>query len=1138
MTATHRLSNGRYTTVISDAGAGYSAFGEICLTRWSADNTRDADGCFLYLRDLDSGLFWSAGHQPVQHPTERYEVQCGGGAVVITRQDAGIETRTEIRVASNADVEWRRYTLINLGLRRRRLDLTTYVEVALNTLEADAGHPAFSKLFVQTEYLAGSSALLARRRQRTPEEKPLFLLHALLDRSGITTSLEFETDRARFIGRGYTLANPQAMLVRTALSGAVGSVLDPILSLRCSVILEPGQSVQFDTLLGAGSDRALLERMLAEVSTGTARDRIFGSGVAGSGATPPRDTVSPAAGGRRYRPAPSRVQAATSSEALQFFNGYGGFNASGDEYVIRLDRTGDGVRCPPLPWTNVIANESAGFVASERNTGFTWAVNSRLNRLTPWLNDPVCDPSGEAIYIRDEDAGLFWSPTPGPVPGSGAYETRHGFGYTTYRHASQDLSHELVCFVPRDAPAKIFQLKITNDRATTRRLSLFFYVEWVLGALRSETVSNIITEFAAEGRVQLAMNPAAIELRDHVAFAAVAGPGDDRSRSTADRAGFLGYCGTVDRPEAVASSRPLDGRCGQGLDQCAAFQIDVVLAPHATAEWSFVLGHARNREAALQLAEQYRVPSAVDAALHEVRAFWREILSGVHVDTPSPALDLMVNGWLNYQNLSCRIWARTGFYQSGGAFGFRDQLQDSAALVYLAPHLTRRQILIHAGSQFPEGDVLHWWHPAMNQGLRTKFSDDLLWLPYITLLYVAATGDRALLDEHAGFVTAEQLGAGVDEVLVAPALTGTTASVYEHCCLAIDRSLTKGRHGLPLMGTGDWNDGMNRVGRLGRGESVWLGFFLYTIIESFAPLCEQRGDTARATRYREYRMDLGVALNDGGWDGEWYRRAWYDDGSPLGSGESDECQIDALAQAWAVLSGAAPKDRACQALDAMERLLVDEPLGLIRLLTPPFDRTLHDPGYIKGYLPGIRENGGQYTHAALWAVRAVAEAGRSERAVTLLDLLNPVRHGDTAEHIAVYKTEPYVVAADVYGIAPHTGRGGWTWYTGSAAWMFRVALESILGITLADGKALVLRPCIPAAWPGFAARYRLPDGKTVYEIRLQRTSASTSVQVTGLDAHVADGAVRVPLIADGRTHRVNIELGDDINPSYRPRISP
>jgi N,N'-diacetylchitobiose phosphorylase len=515
------------------------------------------------------------------------------------------------------------------------------------------------------------------------------------------------------------------------------------------------------------------------------------------------------------------------------------------------------------------------------------------------------------------------------------------------------------------------------------------------------------------------------------------------------------------------------------------------------------------------------------------------MLAGVQIATPSPVLDLMVNGWLAYQNLSCRMWGRSAYYQSGGAFGFRDQLQDSAALLYLDPSITRAQILLHAAHQFVEGDVMHWWHPPTSKGIRTRFSDDLLWLPYITAFYVARTGDTGVLDAEAPFVTGPELESDEDERFMVPENSGLVGSVYEHCCLAIDRSLTAGVHGIPLMGSGDWNDGMNRVGREGRGESVWLGFFLFAILDDFIPLAESRDDAERAARYREYRDRLGESLNDAGWDGGWYRRAFYDDGTPLGTASGDECRIDAIAQAWSVLSGAAPAERAEIALDAAEQHLVREEEKLIRLLTPPFDNTENDPGYIKGYLPGIRENGGQYTHGALWVVRALAELGRAERATKLLEMLSPITHGRTPSEVEVYRAEPYVIAADVYSVAPHVGRGGWTWYTGSAGWMYRVALESLLGLTIVGGSRLELRPCVPESWPGFTVRMRLPDGRTRYEIVLTRAGAGASTTQLHVDGElladaVENGAASIALVRDGGAHLLQISLAGDLTPRYAP----
>ncbi|TMQ64567.1 MAG: hypothetical protein E6K78_08905 [Candidatus Eisenbacteria bacterium] len=571
-------------------------------------------------------------------------------------------------------------------------------------------------------------------------------------------------------------------------------------------------------------------------------------------------------------------------------------------------------------------------------------------------------------------------------------------------------------------PVKVVQVRITNHGTRERSLSLASYQRLVLGALPEVSGRTVVTSFDQDSEILCARQQVSDDFLEGVAFGAAVADAPVTTRFTADREAFLG-------------GGALDGRCGAGLDPCFAIQLDLRLGPKETRVLAFLLGHAKDEAAGRDVVLRLREPRALDASLGETRGGWESLLQRVRIETPTEALDLMVNGWLLYQALACRLWGRSALYQSGGAFGFRDQLQDAAAFLMIEPSIARRQILLHAAHQFVEGDVLHWWHPPSGRGIRTRFADGLLWLPYVTALYVRATGEPKILDESVPFLEGRTLEPGEDEAYLEPVRV-KGATLYEHCCRAVDRSLGLGPHGLPLFGSGDWNDGMNRVGVKGRGESVWMGFFLCSILGDFQPICERRGDTSRAERYRDFGERLRSALESAGWDGAWYRRGYYDDGAPLGSRSSDECQIDALAQAWAVLSGAAERGRACRALRAVDERLVSTRQKLVRLLAPPFEAGSHDPGYIKGYVRGVRENGGQYTHAALWVVQAMFELGWRDRAAAVLEMLSPVTHAASAAGVQVYQVEPHVVAADIYGEPPHTGRGGWTWYTGSAGWMF------------------------------------------------------------------------------------------------------
>jgi cyclic beta-1,2-glucan synthetase len=1208
-------------------------------------------GLKFFIRDLRSGTFWAAGQTTGQ---------------VITRSTPGVfqldHIQEELKVSLEACVlndrsaELRRLTLTDLSHEDRLIEVTSLAEVVLNHPAAHAAHPAFSKLFLQTEYVAEHRALLTHRRPRDPEEHTPTLVHALLESGPV----EWETDRALFFGRGFHRDRPAAMQTRTPLSGTVGNVLDPVACLRRQVKIPAGASVTLTFLLGVGSAAHGAGPLVAGLDTdthilaafdqarqsgedqrrrlgGTAEDHLYAHHLAAailrgdrclrpsplpqlapgshpsdlsalgidphqplvvvhasapisqyllklqriwhglslpiqlavvgnegvvtgslpgvlpikeSDLTAPhRDLLSVHARlvvteglpdlaqlvpgvppSSRANPRPVSTPTDRKESELAFYNGRGGFSPDGREYVIHLPSGPHGrLDLPPRPWTNVLANEKLGGIVSETGAGTTWGGNSREHRLTPWSNDPVLDPHGEALYLREESDGHYFSILPGPVPAGGHYEVRHGQGYSRFQRQGDDLEIETLVFVHHEDPLRFQRIRLRNTTSRPRQFSLLTCSQLVLGDTPENSERYVVTSHDPGTGALLARNPVAGPFASHVTFSLISGGSPlPQLQFSGDRLEVLGEDQDPTSPAALRGTG-LKGRVGAGLAPCFAFQGTIELAPDETTEIWVLLGQAESEDELAVLLSRYARPSACAEAWLATRKFWRDGLDGLQIRTPSPALDLMVNGWLGYQTLACRMMGRSAFYQSGGAYGFRDQLQDSLSLLPLWPERTRQQILRHAAHQFVEGDVLHWWHPPLSRGIRTRFADDLLWLPLATVEYLKATGDRGILAQVTPFLKAQQLEPGQDEVFLQPEPSSESADLYEHCCRALDRSLTLGRHGLPLFGTGDWNDGMNRVGRQGLGESVWMGFFLVTIIDGFLPLCEDCQDHERAARYRRYRNDMVHTLNDSGWDGGWYRRGYYDDGSPLGSWENKECAIDALAQSWSVLSGVAPPARADQVMDAVEEHLINDDERLIRLLTPPFVDTPHDPGYIKGYVAGVRENGGQYTHAALWVVKAMATLGRRQRAAALLELLNPINHALTPAQVDRYQVEPYVVAADVYGAAPHVGRGGWTWYTGSSGWMHRVALESVLGFR-PEGDTLVIAPCVPDEWPEYSINWAVPGNSgTRYQVRVTNPQGCSAVVVSctldGADLPAADGTARLPLLKDGQEHLVVITLG-------------
>ena len=1309
----HLLSNSRYHVMATHAGGGYSRWHDLAVTRWREDATCDAWGTFIYLRDRDTGRYWSTAYQPTLRKADHYEAIFVQARAEYRRRDEAIEAHTEISVSPEDDVEIRRVTLTNQSSQTRHIEVTSYAEVVLAPLNADLAHRAFSNLFVQTEILRDRQAILCTRRPRTPGEQVPWMFHLLAAPGARADAPSYETDRARFIGRGRTAANPVVLDsgnnpssvskgntkggskdISQRLSNTAGPVLDPIVAIRRTLTLLPDESASVQIISGVADtreaalavldkycDRHFIERafemawfqsqeVLRHINASEAEAQIYGrlassviygnalrraapsviarnqlgqSGLwrfAISGDLPivllrigdlnrielvrqmlqahaywrmkglradlvilnedfsgyravlqdqimglintgPEAQMIDRPGGVFVRRAdelseedrvlfqtvarvvltdtaetlaeqvgrraaaerlPSRLEPAVQPAVEPahplavreriFCNGLGGFTPDGHEYVITLEPGQN----TPLPWANVIASPFIGTVVSESGSAYTWVENAHEFRLTSWHNDPLSDSSGEAFYIRDEDSGVFWSPTPLPAPtrnrSRSGYVCRHGFGYSVFEHYEAGISSELYTYVAMDAPVKFAVVKLRNHSKRTRHLSLTGYWELVLGEWRHTNLMHIVTELDPHSGALFARNAYGRECANRVVFAHVNYVGlSERERTlTGNRTEFIGRNGSLGSPAAMQRTR-LSGRTGAGLDPCAALQTQIELAEGQEREIVFVFGAARDTNEAQHFIQRFGGPAGARQALEAVWEYWNHTLGAVQVETPDPALDVLANGWLVYQTLSCRLWGRSGYYQSGGAYGFRDQLQDTLALIHATPWLAREQLLRCAGRQFFQGDVQHWWHPPHGQGVRTHFSDDYLWLPYATCRYVLATGDTAVLDESVHFLEGRELNPEEEAYYDQPQRSPEAASLYEHCVRAIKHGLRFGTHQLPLMGCGDWNDGMNLVGRDGRGESVWLAWFLYENLALFAGLARSRGDTAFADLCAGQGVQLRGNIEANAWDGDWYRRAYFDDGTPLGSTANDECQIDSISQSWAVISGAGDPDRARRAMAAVDQRLVRRDDRLIQLLDPPFDTSALEPGYIKGYVPGVRENGGQYTHAAIWASMAFAQLGDRERAWELFAMLNPIHHGSRPETMERYKVEPYVMCADIYAAAPHTGRGGWTWYTGAAGWMYRLILETLLGLQL-QSDHLLISPCIPAHWDAYIIHYRYRE--TVYHINIKRVaglSGSLRVKLDGarLNSVATGGAGRstgnIPLLDDHREHHVEVEFG-------------
>ena len=1271
------LSNRNYSLMISTAGGGYSKCGDLAVTRWKEDATRDHWGSYIFIRDLSQNEVWSSTYQPFAKTPSFYKVLFGEDKVEFRRQDGDISTHTQILVAPEDNVEIRHVTLRNHSEKTQILELTSYLEPVLCPLPNDLSHPAFSKLFIQTEFLATKKALLAKRRKRSTHDQENWGLHVVVTDGEMISDVQYETDRARFIGRGRTLADSIALEEGVPLSNTTGATLDPILSLRIKVQIPPHGKIQvaFTTGIAKSREEALeladryhdihsfereaklawtksqvdmrhlnidsesahLYQCIAEriiysdpslrppthqrAANTNMQSSLWPSGISGdlsivalrinhqkdissvrkllrcheylrlkglvydfviinedktsyyqelqdeiqqhvrrtgaqawlnksggvyilrSDITPAKDIAHIQAVARIFFVADQLLKEQVfrktieekypeslpisfktvlglkekfethppqSLPELEYFNGFGGFSKNGREYVIIIQDK----KWTPAPWINVIGNSLGfGFQVSESGSGFTWFINSQTNRLTPWSNDPVCDTPGEIIYLRDDETGEVWNPTPLPIRDEALYVIRHGQGYSVFEHITHGIQHQLTLFVPKNDSVKISHLELKNVSGKKRKISVISYTEWVLGSQREKTAPHLVCDVDQNSGAIFAKNPHDNEFSTKVSFADIS----IASRTfTCSRKEFLGRNGNYQNPAAL-KREGLSRKRGTGQDPCAVLQTTLELNSGETHEVSILLGQAESISAARELTLRYRDLHVVKKALEEVIKDWEKITHSIEIKTPDSSMNFLMNGWLLYQTLSCRYWSRTAFYQSGGAYGFRDQLQDCMAFVYSAPQITREHILRSCQHQFVEGDVQHWWHPPSGQGIRTRMSDDLLWLPFVVSYYIKVTGDKSILNEKVPFLVASLLRSDEEDSFTLPRTTSETESVFEHCVRAINHSLDLGQHDLPLMGTGDWNDGMNRVGSQGKGESIWLGWFLYKVLTDFIPFCDRPEHAIYRKKFETHQLKIKEGLKNNAWDGDWYKRAYFDDGTSLGSIQSEECKIDSIAQSWAVISGAGDRNRMVQAMNKVDELLVQKNAQLILLFTPPFDISSQDPGYIKGYVPGVRENGGQYTHAAIWVMMAYAELGNANKAFELFSMLNPIHHSLNELEAIKYKIEPYVIAADIYSGEMHEGRGGWSWYTGAASWYYRAGIESLLGLQI-RGDILKIVPCIPSSWKSYEIFYVY--GKSKYFITVNNPSGLSQGEVLlNLDG-LSSSKLELHLVDDGKNHKV------------------
>ena len=1266
----HFLSNGNYDLMITNRGSGYSKREDIFLNRWREDLTNDNLGMFVYIKDIKSREYWSNFYQPCKKDIKDYEVSFSLDKAKFERIDDKIKTTTEVCVSNEEDGEIRKVTITNNSEEDKILEITSYFEVVLNKYDADLVHPSFSNLFISTEFVEDPLCILANRRKRSVKDKELWIMQSLLVDEKLIGNIQYETNRAKFIGRCNDLDRPEVIDNDKPLTNTVGAVLDPIISMRVRVKIPAKESCELAYIMAICEERQeaikiaekykqkdnaekifelawthsqiesrylginsqisnryqelasniifsnesikqrekyiknirknqpdlwkygisgdipivsiiinksedigsikdiikaheywnlkglevdLIIINLEESSyeqelqisikdiilTSHLRNREYSSGgvFLYNKATMKEDDIEFVISISRsviYCEDENLLNEPKKNEKLidqrkkikdnkhlkyeegdfkfeipelEYFNEFGGFKKDTYEYIIILDN----YKNTPAPWINVISNGNFGFHISENGVSYTWYKNSRENKITPWSNDWVKDNQGEFIYLKDEETNEIWSISPKPKRNSGKYIIEHGFGYSTYKNKSFGIIGEMTSFVPLDDNAKVISVKLKNDTNIKRELSVTYYAQLTLGVVSQHTARFISTYKNEDYNYIYAKNPYSTYFGDLIAYCKMIG-GDELSY-TGDRMEFIGADGMIEDPNGLKFEN-LSNSLGSAMDPCIAIKEKITLNPGQEKNVFILLGEEDNVEKINSLIEKYSEKDIVLKEFKNIKKYWHETLTQIQIETPDKSMDIMVNKWLLYQVISCRFWARTGFYQSGGACGFRDQLQDSISISYVRPEITRKHILYSASRQFLEGDVQHWWHPVVESGIRTRFSDDLLWLPYVTVQYIKNTGDYEILNETVNYLEDEPLKEGEDERYTISKVSETKGSLYEHCIKAIDKSLKFGENNIPLMGSGDWNDGMSTVGNKGKGESVWLGWFIYNILSEFSPICNKKGDFDKEEHYNKIKKFIIENIEKNAWDGKWYRRAYFDDGKVLGSAENDECQIDSLSQSWAVISEGGNKDRAKKAMLAAEEYLVKYDKGIVKLLTPAFDKSDLEPGYIKGYVPGVRENGGQYTHGAIWYILALSKLGYGEKAWKIFNMINPINHSLSNLNCDIYKVEPYVMTADVYTVESSVGRGGWSWYTGAAGWMYTTALNGILGFNIYVDKGFYIKPNLPNEWNGFKIIYK--KNKCRYDIIVERKGKE---EVYLNNKLIKDGLI--PFLEDG-DHKVKV----------------